>query len=150
MPKLEIAFRRSGLNVTSQTSIPPGFCHIANITPFIAWHLISRRRFFQNDIFLYPVFLLVLFVAVQSIQIRSIPPGQKWPGFSFALHLLRVKGYCFAPLQYAHIQAFTVAFILFMQFIQSMPQNNVQSFTGAFPALCPILPPYISDRHKRL
>jgi hypothetical protein len=26
-------------------------------------------------------------------------PGA-WPGFSFALHLLRVQGFCFALLQY--------------------------------------------------
>lgn len=40
-----------------------------------------------SDIILYLVLLLVFLCAVQSVQIRSIPPGQKWPGFSFALHL---------------------------------------------------------------
>lgn len=41
-------------------------------------------------------------------------PGS-WPGFSFALHLLRVQGFYFALLQYSHIQAFTAAFIPSMQ-----------------------------------
>lgn len=50
-----------------------------------------------SDIILYPVLLLVLCGAVQSVQIRSIPPGQKWPGFYFALHLLRVQGFLFCP-----------------------------------------------------
>lgn len=39
-----------------------------------------------------------------------------WPGFSFALHLLRVQGFYFALLQYSPIQAFTVHFVLSMQF----------------------------------
>lgn len=43
-------------------------------------------------------------------------PGQQWPGFSFALHPLRVQGFYFALLQCIHIQAFTAAFILSMQF----------------------------------
>jgi hypothetical protein len=38
-----------------------------------------------------------------------------WPGFSFALHPLRVQGFYFALLQCIHIQAFTAAFILSMQ-----------------------------------
>ena len=42
-------------------------------------------------------------------------PGQQWPGFSFALHLLRVQGFYFSLLQYSPIQAFTAAFISFMQ-----------------------------------
>jgi hypothetical protein len=64
---------------------------------------------------LHPVFLLVLCGAVQSVQIRSISPGQKWPGFSFALHLLRVQGFYFALLQYSPIQAFTARFVPSMQ-----------------------------------
>lgn len=42
-------------------------------------------------------------------------PGQQWPGFSFALHPLRVQGFYFALLQCIHIQAFTAAFISSMQ-----------------------------------
>jgi hypothetical protein len=56
-----------------------------------------------SDIILYPVLLLVLCGAVQSVQIRSISPGQKWPGFYFA------------PMQYSPIQAFTAAFLPSMQ-----------------------------------
>ena len=58
---------------------------------------------------------LVFLCAVQSIQIRSISPGQQWPGFSFALHLLRVQGFYFAILQYSPIQAFTTPFAPSMQ-----------------------------------
>jgi hypothetical protein len=68
-----------------------------------------------SDIILCPVFLLVFLCAVQSIQIRSISPGQKWPGFSFALHLLMVQGFYFALLQYSHTQAFAMRFVQFMQ-----------------------------------
>jgi hypothetical protein len=38
-----------------------------------------------------------------------------WPGFSFALHLLKVQGFYFALLQYSYIQSFTAVFISFMQ-----------------------------------
>jgi hypothetical protein len=44
---------------------------------------------------LHPVFLLVFLCALQGQQIRSILPGQKWPGFSFALHLLEGTGLLF-------------------------------------------------------
>lgn len=67
------------------------------------------------DSVLHPVFLLVFLGAVQGVQIKSVPPGQKWPGFSFALHLLRVQGFYFAMLQYIYIQAFTARFVPFMQ-----------------------------------
>ena len=46
-----------------------------------------------HDFFLHPVFLLVFLCAVQSIQIRRISPGQKWPGFSFALHPTRCRAF---------------------------------------------------------
>ena len=45
------------------------------------------------DSVLCSVFLLVFLCAVQSIQIRSISPGQKWPGFSFALHPTRCRAF---------------------------------------------------------
>ena len=38
-------------------------------------------------------------------------PRPRWPGFSFALHLLRVQGFYFALLQYNPIQAFTACFV---------------------------------------
>lgn len=41
-------------------------------------------------------------------------PGHA-PGFSFALHLLRVQGFYFALSQYSRIQAFTARFAVSMQ-----------------------------------
>lgn len=55
-------------------------------------------------------------------------PGQKWPGFSFALHLLRVQGFYFALLQYSPIQAFTVRFIPSMHYTA----NAVKPRTGLY------------------
>jgi hypothetical protein len=77
-------------------------------------------------------------------------PGQQWPGFSFALHLLRVQGFYFALPQYSPIQAFVAAFISSMQVIPLTPQNSAQGFTGSFPEICPYLLPTIPDLHKRL
>lgn len=84
------------------------------------------------DSVLCSIFLLVLFRAVQSIQIRSIPPGQKWPGFSFALHLLRVRGFSFALLQYNPIQAFTAAFMPFMQLYRPRHKTAHKDLQGLF------------------
>lgn len=67
-------------------------------------------------------------------------PGQKWPGFSFALHLLKVQGFYFALLQYSRIQVFTACFVSPMQFIPPAQQNSAQGFTRAFPAICRVLP----------
>lgn len=89
-----------------------------------------------SDIILYPVLLLVLCGAVQSVQIRSISPGQKWPGFYFA------------PLQYSHIQAFTAAFLSSMQFMRPKRQNRLQGFTVAFPLICSIPAHAIQQPHK--
>jgi hypothetical protein len=88
-----------------------------------------------HDFFLHPVLLLVLLCAVQGVQIRSISPGQKWPGFSFALHLLKVQGFYFAKLQYSQMQTFTSCFIPFMQVIPPTQQNSTQGFAGAFPSI---------------
>jgi hypothetical protein len=49
-----------------------------------------------------------------------------------------VQGFYFALLQYSHIQAFTAHFVFPMQTIPPTPQNRVQGFTGAFPAIVPI------------
>nr|DAY84075.1 MAG TPA: hypothetical protein [Caudoviricetes sp.] len=84
---------------------------------------------------MHPVLLLVLLCAVQGVQIRSISPGQKWPGFSFALHLLKVQGFYFAKLQYSQMQTFTSCFIPFMQVIPPTQQNSTQGFAGAFPSI---------------
>lgn len=84
---------------------------------------------------LYPVFFLAFLCTVQSVQIKSVPPGQKWPGFSFALHLLKVQGFCFALLQYSpHTNVYS-AFCAVNATIPHTAQNSAQGFTGAFPAI---------------
>lgn len=62
---------------------------------------------------MHPVFLLVFLCAVQGVQIKSISPGQKWPGF------------CFALLQYNPIQAFTARFVLFNYTAHCAKQRTV-------------------------
>jgi hypothetical protein len=66
-------------------------------------------------------------------------------GLFFCLASDTVQGFYFALLQYNPIQAFTVRFVLFVQIIPHTLQNSVQGFAGAFPAVCPILPPTIPD-----
>ena len=90
-----------------------------------------------NDIFLHPVCFLVLFCVVQGVQIKSIPPGQQWPGFSFALHLLRVQGFYFALLQYSRIQAFTAAFIPSMQLYRQRHKTAYRALQWLFLWLDP-------------
>lgn len=87
------------------------------------------------DSVLHPVFLLVFLGAVQGVQIKSVPPGQKWPGFSFALHLLKVQGFCFALLQYSPHTNIYSAFCAVNATIPHTAQNSAQGFTGAFPAI---------------
>ena len=114
---------------------------------------------------LYPVFFLVFLCTVQSVQIRSISPGQKWPGFSFALHLLRVQGFYFALLQYSHAQAFTVRFVSSMQLYR--PQHKTarrdlqalflrfatfyrrryQAYTNGYNAACDTLEHITAPQH---
>lgn len=53
----------------------------------------------------------------------------------------------------ATIQPSTSVYSAFCAVNASIPltlQNIAQGFTGAFPVICPILPPQIQDRHKRL
>nr|DAI88133.1 MAG TPA: hypothetical protein [Bacteriophage sp.] len=85
-----------------------------------------------HDIFLYPVLLLVLCGAVQSVQIRSISPGQQWPGFSFALHLLRVQGFYFALQKYSHIQALTACFVPSIQLYSPRRKTAHRAFQWLF------------------
>ena len=96
--------------VSAQTALSLSQSHNAAPLPILVleWRC-------THDFFLHPVFLLVFLCTVQGVQIRSIPPGQKWPGFSFALHLLRVQNFCFVLLQYDPIQAFRVSFVPSMQ-----------------------------------
>lgn len=69
-------------------------------------------------------------------------------GLFFTLHLLRVQGFYFAPLQYSHIQAFTAAFLSSMQIIRPKRQNRLQGFTVAFPLICSIPAHAIQQPHK--
>ena len=110
---------RQGLSLSQSRSVAP--------LPILAlgWRC-------THDFFLYPVFLLVFLCAVQSVQIRSIPPGQKWPGFSFAVQLLRVQGFYFAPLQYSHIQAFTARFAPSMQLYHLNSKSVYRDLQGLF------------------
>lgn len=50
-------------------------------------------------------------------------------GLFFTLHLLRVQGFYFAPLQYSHIQAFTAAFLSSMQ---NYTAKTPKPFTGIY------------------
>lgn len=80
----------------------------------------------------------------------SAPPRPRWRGFSFALHLLRVQGFYFCP---ATIQPHTSVYSGFYTIhavIPTTPQNSAQGFAMAFPEICPILPPTIPDRQKRI
>lgn len=58
-------------------------------------------------------------------------PGS-WPGFSFALRLLRVQGFYFALLQYNPIQAFTTRFVLLMQLYHTRHKTANRALQGHF------------------
>lgn len=58
-------------------------------------------------------------------------PGA-WPGFSFALHLLRVQGFYFALLQCSPIQAFTADFASFMQLYHPRYKTVHRALQGLF------------------
>jgi hypothetical protein len=60
------------------------------------------------------------------------PPGQQWPGFSFALHPLRVQGFCFVLLQYSPIQTFTAAFVSSMQLYRPRCKTDYRALQGLF------------------
>lgn len=62
----------------------------------------------------------------------NILPGQKWPGFSFALHLLRVQVFYFALLQYRHTQAFTGRFVPSMQLYHTRRKTSHRALQGRF------------------
>ena len=72
------------------------------------------------------------------------PPGQQWPGFSFALHLLRVQGFYFALLQYSPIQAFTACFVPSVQLYR--PHSKTAHM--ALQALFLRFVPFYSRRYK--
>lgn len=84
-------------------------------------------------------------------------PRPRWRGFSFALHLVRVQGFCFALLQYNPIQAFTARFASSIQlyrqrhktahkalqwlFLQFVPfyLHKYQADTSGYNTACAIL-----------
>ena len=60
----------------------------------------------------------------------STPPT--WRGFSFALHLLRVQGFCFVILQYSPMKAFTVRFVLLMQLYRPRSKTAHRALQALF------------------
>ena len=73
---------------------------------------------------------------VASADQLPIPPRPRWRGFSFALHLLRVQGFCFALLQYSQIQAFTLRFVQSMQFNSPHCKTVHRALQWLFLRLC--------------
>lgn len=59
-------------------------------------------------------------------------PGQQWPGFSFALHPLRVQGFYFALLQYSRTQAFTARFASSMQLYSQRHKTACRTLQALF------------------
>ena len=62
----------------------------------------------------------------------SFHPRPRGGAFSFALHLLRVQGFCFALLQYSPIQAFTADFITSMQLYHPRYKTAYMALQGLF------------------
>lgn len=71
-----------------------------------------------------------------------------WPGFSFALHPLRVQGFYFALLQCIHIQAFTASFAPSMQLYRTCRKTAHRALQRLFLRFAPFNRPQIPDRHK--
>ena len=58
------------------------------------------------------------------------------------MHLRRVQGFCFALLQYSPIQAFTVAFVLSMQFTANVAKQRTglyRGFSRYFPCFAAVV-----------
>lgn len=71
-------------------------------------------------------------------------------GFFFCLAPVEGAGLLFCP---AAIQPHTSVYSGFCHVYEVIPptlQNSTQGFAGAFPAICPILPPQIPDQQKRI
>lgn len=60
-----------------------------------------------------------------------------WPGFSFALHPLRVQGFYFALLQCIHIQAFTASFAPSMQLYRTCRKTAHRALQRLFLRFAP-------------
>jgi hypothetical protein len=71
-------------------------------------------------------------------------------GLFFCLASNTVQGFYFTRRRISHAQAFTAAFLSFMQFIQPKRQNRLHGFTVAFPLIWPISAPQYSRHTSRL
>lgn len=69
----------------------------------------------------------------------STPPT--WRGFSFALHLLKVQGFYFVPMQYIPIQAFTARFVPFIQLYRQRHKTARRALQALFLRLCALIRP---------
>ena len=71
-------------------------------------------------------------------------------GLFFCLASAEGAGLLFCPVAMQPHTSVYSDFYIVHAVIPPTPQNGVQGFTVAFPAVCPILPPQIPDRHKRI
>ena len=70
-------------------------------------------------------------------------------GLFFCLASAEGAGVLFCPVAIQpHTSVYSVFFAI-NAIIPPTPQNGAHGFTGAFPAIAPIQPPTIPDRHKR-
>ena len=54
------------------------------------------------------------------------------------MHLLRVQGFCFAMLQYSHIQSFTASFIQSIQLYDQRHKTANRALQAIFPQFVPL------------
>ena len=109
-----------------------------------------RLKYMKNKKAIYNFIFILIFMAMIIVptllmdheKYKSSDIDNKtlteWPGFSFALHLLRVHGFCFAQLQYSHAQAFTAAFILSMQLYSQRCKTEHRALQWRFLRLFPL------------
>lgn len=77
----------------------------------------------------------------------KISPRPRWRGFSFALHPDTVQGFCFARIQYSHIQAFTACFAVSMQLYRQRHKTARWALQRPFLRLHPLnRPRYQTDK----
>nr|DAO34745.1 MAG TPA: hypothetical protein [Caudoviricetes sp.] len=78
----------------------------------------------------------------------STPPTLA--GLFFCLAPAEGAGLLFCPATIQPNTSVHSAFCFVHATIPQTPQNGAQGFTGAFPTICPIIPPQIPNRRKRL
>lgn len=71
-------------------------------------------------------------------------------GLFFCLASAEGAGLLFCPAAIQPHTSVYSAFCVVHAVIPPAPQSSAQSFIGAFPEICPILPPQIPDRYNRL